>query len=220
MAKLSSDQILFIDTYLENSDIQYVDVRMEMVDHVASAIEGEMVDGDDRSFYDIFKDYMVLNKVKLLKQNKGFLNQADKSILRQIIKNLLTLRYSVFFVILFYSLLRVFNYFGFKDFKEEVLYYPMLIMIGFTLIYISVIGIFKLHRYAIVSRLSMGYIILFYASNSMQSFLRLILSNENRLLVSIGILSCFFLFLIGLLQTTFQIHKKYNQRFKILSKSW
>jgi hypothetical protein len=58
---LSPDQIKFIDTYLKNSDIQYIDVRMELVDHVATEVEKQMkVKGI--TFYDAFKDFMVMYK--------------------------------------------------------------------------------------------------------------------------------------------------------------
>ncbi|NNJ88188.1 MAG: hypothetical protein HKP53_02190, partial [Eudoraea sp.] len=57
---LPPDKIKFIDTYLKNSDICFIDVRMEMVDHVACAVEKRM-DEHGQSFYNAFKDYMVAN---------------------------------------------------------------------------------------------------------------------------------------------------------------
>lgn len=61
MMKLSLQDIQFIDTYLKSSDIIFTDIRIEMVDHVASEIEYLMDSGDTRGFYDTFKDYMVEN---------------------------------------------------------------------------------------------------------------------------------------------------------------
>ena len=63
--KLTKEDIQSIDTYLKNSDIQYIDVRMEMVDHVATAVETDMVE-NNITFYDAFKDYMVSHKKELL----------------------------------------------------------------------------------------------------------------------------------------------------------
>ncbi len=63
---LTQDQIKFIDTYLKNSDIGFIDVRMEMVDHVASAVEKRMEE-HGQSFYDAFKDFMVAHKRHLTK---------------------------------------------------------------------------------------------------------------------------------------------------------
>ena len=48
-----------------------------MVDHIASAIESRMKNGDDRDFYYVFKDYMVENKARLL---DGFKIQKKKTL--------------------------------------------------------------------------------------------------------------------------------------------
>ncbi len=86
--RLSKDQIQFIDTYLKNSDILFADVRMEMVDHVAIAIEKDMQE-NNRSFYDAFKSYMVCHKKELQKTNASFKWVADKKVFLKICKNLL-----------------------------------------------------------------------------------------------------------------------------------
>ena len=49
MKKLSIENIQFIDRYLSH-EIIFTDIRAEMVDHVASAIEQKMADGDPRLF--------------------------------------------------------------------------------------------------------------------------------------------------------------------------
>ncbi len=67
--KLSKENIQFIDTYLQNHDVFYVDVRFEMIDHIASAVE-EKMQNENIDFYDAFKNYMILNKNEILKQNK------------------------------------------------------------------------------------------------------------------------------------------------------
>ena len=64
MSHLRTEDIQFIDTYLKNSDIIFTDIRIEMVDHIASEIEYLMDSGDTRGFYYTFKDYMVENKKK------------------------------------------------------------------------------------------------------------------------------------------------------------
>lgn len=67
--KLSTENIQFIDNYLKNSEVTYCDIRMEMLDHVATAVEQKM-QLENLCFYDAFKDYMVFNKKELLKGNK------------------------------------------------------------------------------------------------------------------------------------------------------
>lgn len=67
--KLTSEQIQFIDKYLLKSEIFFVDTRMELTDHIASAVE-EKMQSENLDFYDAFKEYMVVNKKELLKQSK------------------------------------------------------------------------------------------------------------------------------------------------------
>ncbi|MDB2606418.1 hypothetical protein N9Y48_01430 [Zobellia sp.] len=45
MAQLTKDQIKFIDDYLKKNKVAHWDVRMELLDHVASAVEEEMAKG-------------------------------------------------------------------------------------------------------------------------------------------------------------------------------
>ncbi len=67
--KLTREQIQFIDQYLLKSEVFFVDTRMELTDHIASAVE-EKMQSENLDFYDAFKDYMIVNKKELLKQNK------------------------------------------------------------------------------------------------------------------------------------------------------
>ncbi|MFS4455295.1 hypothetical protein [Maribacter sp. 2304DJ31-5] len=63
--KLTKEDIQSVDTYLKNSDALYIDVRMEMVDHVATAVEADMLE-NGKTFYNAFKDYMIQHKRGLL----------------------------------------------------------------------------------------------------------------------------------------------------------
>ena len=53
--KLNEEQIKFIDKYLQKSDVIFVDVRAELIDHIASAVE-EKMHSENLDFYDAFKD--------------------------------------------------------------------------------------------------------------------------------------------------------------------
>lgn len=79
--ELSQENIEFINNYLEKSDINYFDIRMEMADHVASEIENRMKEGDKRGFYLIFKDYMLEHKTELLKDYKRFTTKVFKKVM-------------------------------------------------------------------------------------------------------------------------------------------
>lgn len=110
MKKLTTENIRFIENYLKNSDVKYLDVRLEMTDHVASEIEDEMNHGDKREFYDIFKSYMVKNKAELMKNMKKFRRQADKRVLKLVFKNSYQPK------VLFFFLVLIGTFFLIKDF--------------------------------------------------------------------------------------------------------
>ncbi|TXK78493.1 hypothetical protein [Mesonia sp. K4-1] len=87
MRKLSKDELEFIDNYLKNSGVEYIDVRLEILDHVASAIEAKMEE-EHIDFYEAFKSYMVANKKELLKQTDSFAKESLKKVLQMVGKNL------------------------------------------------------------------------------------------------------------------------------------
>ena len=104
MQKLTKDDIQFIDNYLYSSEVVFTDIRLEMVDHVASEIEFLMNNGDTREFYYVFKDYMVNNKAFLLKSNKKYYKSSDKKIFKSIFKNIFSIKGIVVFLMVFLSL--------------------------------------------------------------------------------------------------------------------
>lgn len=67
--KLTQENLQFIDKYLQNSEVFYVDIRLEMLDHIAAAVEQKM-EMDTLDFYDAFKAYMLDYKTILLSNNK------------------------------------------------------------------------------------------------------------------------------------------------------
>lgn len=120
--KLTKENIQFIDNYLKNSEVIYYDIRMEMLDHVATAIEQKMK-SEQLDFYDAFKDYMVVHKTAVLKNNKkryGYSWEPIKQFLLFLISPIIL----VFGVFLFF----IFNYFYLNriftpnfEFKEMVI---------------------------------------------------------------------------------------------------
>lgn len=72
MQNLTLEQIKFIDNYLQKSDVIFVDIRAELTDHIASAVE-EKMEAEHLDFYDAFKDFMVRNKKQLLRKRNSFL---------------------------------------------------------------------------------------------------------------------------------------------------
>jgi hypothetical protein len=70
MVVLNQEQIRFIDDYLQGSKVRYVDVRSELTDHIATAVEHKMQD-EALDFYEAFKAFMAVNKQQLLQRNNA-----------------------------------------------------------------------------------------------------------------------------------------------------
>lgn len=85
--KLAKEEIRFIDTYLQKSDIIFVDLRTEITDHIATAVE-EKMEKESLSFYDAFKEYMVKNKKELLKSNQKIMFAHYLNALKYFLKTL------------------------------------------------------------------------------------------------------------------------------------
>ncbi|WP_396165765.1 hypothetical protein [Flavobacterium sp.] len=110
--KLTKDDIVFIDTYLIKNEVIYVDIRLEVLDHIALAVEQKM-EVDNQDFYDAFKDFMVQHKKEILRNNKthsGFNLHAAQNFLLFLIKP-----YWLVFVVvlfLFFKYVKVNSYFS------------------------------------------------------------------------------------------------------------
>ncbi|PZD79091.1 hypothetical protein [Mesonia sp. K7] len=87
MRKLAPEEIGFIDKYLENSEVKFYDIRLELVDHVAKAVE-EKMDTENLTFYDAFKSYMIKNKKELIKEVSLIKKEAFLKVLKMLGANL------------------------------------------------------------------------------------------------------------------------------------
>jgi len=116
--KLTTENIQFIDNYLKNSEVIYYDIRMEMLDHVATAVEQKM-QAENLDFYDAFKSYMVVNKKEILKGNKEeglhFKEPLKKFVLFAIQPFQLFLAVSTFLIVYFFT-----QHFGINDFTKHI----------------------------------------------------------------------------------------------------
>jgi hypothetical protein len=126
--KLTAENIQFIDNYLKNSEVIYYDIRMEMLDHVATAVEQKMK-AENLDFYDAFKSYMVANKKEVLKGNKEeglYFKDPLKKFGRFVIQPLQLLLALCVFMGVYFSTI----YFGLKDFYKH---YFWLIIISYLI---------------------------------------------------------------------------------------
>ncbi|MHA7059274.1 hypothetical protein ACWGOQ_0018755 [Aquimarina sp. M1] len=139
MKKLTLEDIQFIDTYLSNSDIHYEDIRIEMIDHVASEIENSMNQGDNRNFYAIFKEYMVQNKASLVKQGSKPVNwKIIKSISKQFLKNLYTWQVILGSILCFGIFSSIYSYFYIQSMVAT--FFPIFLLVLVMLIPLLIFG--------------------------------------------------------------------------------
>ncbi|WP_028891517.1 hypothetical protein [Tenacibaculum sp. 47A_GOM-205m] len=120
--ELTKEQIQKIDLFLEGIGIEYIDIRFEMVDHIATEIENNIEDTnaffEGKGFQVPFIKYMLSRKKALKnrykKQTKKLHWHYTKAILKDILKK--AIHPKSLLVILFFSFICFF--FGPKYVKE------------------------------------------------------------------------------------------------------
>lgn len=149
MKTLTTQNLKFIDNYLKKSEIIFEDIRMEMTDHIASAIE-EKMKVDNIDFYDAFKSYMISNKKELLKKFSG------SGITLEPIKNfglfLIELRNLPLVIIFLFSFYFFKNKMDKADFVLNFHYYWMGFILVFGLSHQIYFGLIKKKRFFIVEQ--------------------------------------------------------------------
>lgn len=157
--KLTTENIQFIDNYLKNSEVIYYDIRMEMLDHVATALEQKM-EAENLDFYDAFKSYMVVNKKEILKGNK-FWSIYSKDTILNFLKFLV---HPIMFLIgvsfyFFYKNLAISSYFSEAFTIRHLFYIIILILAFFQFIYFHLI---LKQRFFVLEKLGGLLVIIYY----------------------------------------------------------
>ena len=214
--KLNAEQIKFIDTYLENSDVNFADIRMEMVDHVASSIENEMKSGDSRAFYDIFKDYMVVNKASLLNDNQKFKRATDKKLLKQVFKAMLSWKGVIFFGFSFIFLYLLSIKLNQPELKEWFSILPVMTILVFGALYFGYFRILKLDRFSAIERMGFVYFLCFHVFHLVSMMTKNIFDKLNSvyliLFINVGMLVMFSILLV-----TVNLVREYKRNYKVVN---
>jgi hypothetical protein len=214
MQKLSKADIQFIDNYLKNSEVVFTDIRLEMLDHVASEIESVRQNGDTRDFYYVFKDYMVKNKKKLLENNRQYYKNADKKILNALVKNVFSINAVFTFITLFLSLYflnKVLNQALFVQFLRGL---PFVVFFLFAGVY-RFIGKNKKERFSSIERIGIYFMLIGQILNLyFQVFItrKMVFSEQS---LPLMIITSFLIFvLIMLMQVFFKFKRDYQLKYK------
>ncbi len=128
---LTLEEIRFIDNYLKNSGVDFVDVRTEMVDHVASEIENRLEENNTSDFYEEFKIYMVQHKNCLLKNAGKYRWSVDKKVLKEVLKNLINLQVLTPAVVIAIILFAVDIQEYLNSTQISIAFYAVLLMLAF-----------------------------------------------------------------------------------------
>lgn len=153
--KLSNEEIKFIDTYLEKSDVIFVDLRAEMTDHIATGVE-EKMEQEKLDFYDAFKEYMVKNKRELLKSNNKMTGYYLNSI-SQYFKTL----YKPYNIILGLLIIIGYYYFNNDRLLKTIHQALFLTIVGFSVLQLIVSLIIR-KRYLYLEKTSIILFVIYY----------------------------------------------------------
>lgn len=199
MGQLSNEEIKFIDNYLKKSDIVFVDVRAELTDHIASAIE-ERMETDSVDFYNAFKDFMIYNKKEILRPKNYFLHSLlnfGKTLYKPY-----SICIALFIIVTFY-LVQVFE-------KEEFLktihaslfcgiFILSFIQLAYTVIYKK--------RFVYIERVTFSLLVIYYVDLFFNGFYKDFYGNY----ISLGItVFLFFSFLVHYVITIINFKRKYS----------
>lgn len=157
---LSKENIQFIDKFLQRNDVIYVDIRAEMIDHIATAVE-ERMEHEEVDFYETFKVYVTSNKKEIFRMNKGiwwFSLQELKKYFRVLIRP--TSLIINLCLILFFVLLR--NHDFYLSFKENLPFYFLMAFLFVSVLNVIYFWIIRRERYFFIERNSIILLILYW----------------------------------------------------------
>ncbi|WP_165749335.1 hypothetical protein [Cellulophaga sp. Z1A5H] len=210
--KLTQAQIQFIDTYLQNSEIEFIDVRMEMIDHIASDIEHKM-ETEHTEFYYAFKNYMVLHKKEHQKANKRYKKATDVKTLQQLGYQFIKPS-NLFILIGTFCFVKILS--NYYDIGLFVRFAPITVLF-LVCIYYFIISYTKGKkvRYSSLERLGLFLITLFQIVQiSYNPFTQSITSNS-----SINLMTGFFAIIATTALIFLQLILKYNKEYTSLYKN-
>lgn len=126
--ELTTNQVQQINNFLEAINIEYIDIRMEMLDHIASEIENEIEDipsfFEDNRLQSTFLKYMLGRKKEFLARYDNIVKQKLWSDIKLIIRDIfIQFKKPTHFLFLLYSLVGAYLLIPFIN-AEYLIYLP------------------------------------------------------------------------------------------------
>ncbi len=221
--KLSIENIWFIDNYLEHSGVYYYDVRLEMIDHIASKLEEKY---ENNTFEEAFKMYMLENKKELLENNKTFKRLANKKLLKQFVKNVSVKKAVLFFIIFTLTYKVVFELLGVQFFESLMTtipfvstpFLPFVTILFTTFICTTILSSHNINRKSIVLVFALLVpIIIIPLSRSLSLLEGLMQIEKSRMISVVIILSMSTTFILTLIDSVYKTASGYAKQFKVLA---
>jgi hypothetical protein len=116
MEKLTREQIVAVDKALWDIGINFLDIRIEMTDHAATAIE-DMEGGFDMRL----KKYISVNKKELIKNYSQFRVNASIKAIKLLFSNMLSFRFLGILASVFVLVFAEYKYEGLEETSSWVL---------------------------------------------------------------------------------------------------
>ena len=211
--KLEQEELVFIGTYLKNSGIEFLDLRLEMVDHVANGLT-EKMDSEKVSFYEAFKSYMVVHKKKLFQWDKRFRKVTDKKMLSRVGSEFLSPWSLVVFCCCLLLLKVGADTFNLEMFLKYVPFILLLVLISFY--YFTYWITFKKNRFSGLERI--GWLLI-VPSQAVQFFFSHGYSSgffQVWPTVYFGLISLVLVMTLAFLRTIHQLKREYFNYFQTL----
>lgn len=212
---LTKEDLKFIDRYLINSGVNYIDIRVEMLDHIATDIEATL-DTEGVSFYEAFRAYMAHHKKELLESNRKLYRQiAVKKVFKALKKKLLSFVALSILGILFFGFSILSQILEAKQFQWVLEFFPPLVMGIIMLCYIIFFRSVK-GRYSVFETLGLYFLITYFTSQAFLSKKVIsVFGTAHEFLIAKLVWSVWGLFVLLLLMVAFELKQYYRIKFEI-----
>lgn len=110
MPKLTTEQITAIDKALWDIEIRFLDIRIEMIDHAATALEG--MEGD---FNDNLNEYIADNKKELKKNYSRLRRNTSLKAVKMLFSKMMSLRFVAILAVAYATVFAAYKHEGLEE---------------------------------------------------------------------------------------------------------
>ena len=192
---ITTANIAYIENYLKSNGVVFDDLRIELVDHISSAVEFEMAK-QDLGFEQTFSKYVTENKSEFLNPNEPNNKWNFMLALKTFFKFLMNKNVTIVALLLFIVFQR--NYFEIiKEYSSSIQLYAVIALIVFSLGWIAFFnGVFKKRFFVLENNFNV--MIIFFGIFNLA---RILTDTQSELAVYLtliyGIITILFIWFIG-----------------------